>query len=95
MFDLALFLDLALFSYRNVLILRIVISLLQAFAGFQPPPGLRPAMSFLYDVTEPFLRLFRGLLPAVGAGGMGLDLSPILAFIVIEIARGIVRALLF
>ena len=32
---------------------------------------------FLYDVCEPYLRLFRRLLPSTGA----LDLSPILAFI--------------
>ena len=32
---------------------------------------------FLYDVCEPYLRLFRRLLPATGA----IDFSPILAFI--------------
>jgi YggT family protein len=32
---------------------------------------------FLYDVCEPYLRLFRRLLPSTGA----LDLSPILAFL--------------
>jgi YggT family protein len=32
---------------------------------------------FLYDVCEPYLRLFRRLLPSTG----GLDLSPILAFL--------------
>jgi uncharacterized protein YggT (Ycf19 family) len=32
---------------------------------------------FLYDVCEPYLRLFRRLLPATG----GLDFSPIVAFI--------------
>ena len=32
---------------------------------------------FLYDVSEPYLRIFRRLLPAAGP----LDLSPIVAFI--------------
>jgi uncharacterized protein YggT (Ycf19 family) len=32
---------------------------------------------FLYDVCEPYLRLFRRLLPSTGA----FDLSPILAFV--------------
>ena len=32
---------------------------------------------FLYDVCEPYLRLFRRLLPSTGA----IELSPILAFI--------------
>src|SRR5215472_12462848 len=41
---------------------------------------------FLYDVCEPYLRLFRRLLPSTG----GLDLSPILAFL----ALGVIDRLL-
>ena len=41
---------------------------------------------FLYDVCEPYLRLFRRLLPATGA----IDFSPILAFI----ALGVIDRLL-
>jgi YggT family protein len=36
---------------------------------------------FLYDVCEPYLRLFRRLLPSTG----GLDLSPILAFLALGV----------
>jgi YggT family protein len=36
---------------------------------------------FLYDVSEPYLRLFRRLLPSMGP----LDLSPIIAIIVLII----------
>ena len=36
---------------------------------------------FLYDVCEPYLRLFRRLLPSTGA----LDLSPILAFLALGV----------
>ena len=41
---------------------------------------------FLYDVCEPYLRLFRRLLPSTGA----LDLSPVLAFV----ALGVIDRLL-
>ena len=41
---------------------------------------------FLYDVCEPYLRLFRRLLPATGP----IDLSPILAFL----ALGVIDRLL-
>jgi YggT family protein len=34
---------------------------------------------FLYDVVEPYLRLFRRFLPQLG--GFGLDLSPILGIV--------------
>jgi YggT family protein len=40
-------------------------------------PTLNRIQRFLYDVCEPYLRLFRRLLPATGA----IDFSPILAFI--------------
>jgi uncharacterized protein YggT (Ycf19 family) len=36
---------------------------------------------FLYDVCEPYLRLFRRLLPATG----GIDLSPILALLALGV----------
>jgi YggT family protein len=41
---------------------------------------------FLYDVCEPYLRLFRRLLPSTGA----LDLSPILAFVALAVINRLV-----
>ncbi|MFL5942747.1 MAG: YggT family protein [Gaiellaceae bacterium] len=41
---------------------------------------------FLYDVCEPYLRLFRRLLPSTGA----LDLSPILAFLALGVVDRLV-----
>ena len=46
-------------------------------------------MNFVYDLCEPFLRVFRGLIPSVGMGGMGLDLSPILAFLGLFILKAV------
>ena len=40
-------------------------------------PTLNRIQRFLYDVCEPYLRLFRRLLPSTGA----IDLSPMLALI--------------
>jgi YggT family protein len=78
-------------AYRYVLFLRIILS----WFPIQPPPALRPAFNFLYDLTEPFLRIFRKLLPPVVVGGMGLDLSPLLGFVVLVIVQQIAaRALL-
>lgn len=77
-------------AYYNVLFLYIIITLLQSFMGVRIPDWVRPAVNFVYDVCEPFLRIFRGLLPNVGM----LDLSPILAFFAILILQGIARAAL-
>jgi YggT family protein len=46
---------------------------------------------FLYDVVNPYLRLFRRLIPQVNLGGLGLDLSPIIAIIVLSIAHQLVQ----
>ncbi len=45
---------------------------------------------FLYDVCEPYLRLFRRILPPFGP----LDLSPMVAILALVIARTVVDSLL-
>lgn len=85
----------AVSAYRGVLFAYIILNLLQSFGGFSLPEALRPASRFVYDVCEPFLRVFRGLLPAVRMGGMGLDLSPIIAFLVLYIVERVLIQVLF
>ncbi|MEM8659866.1 MAG: YggT family protein [Pseudomonadota bacterium] len=47
-------------------------------------PGSRhPAVYLLYQITEPVMAPFRNMLPSMG----GLDLSPILVFILINVIR--------
>jgi YggT family protein len=50
---------------------------------------LNSAMSFIYDVTEPFLAPFRRIIPM--SSGMPIDFSPILAFFVL----GLIQSLVF
>ena len=53
-------------------------------------PTLNRIQRFLYDVSEPYLRLFRRLLPSMGP----LDLSPWVATIVLWIlAEALIRIL--
>jgi uncharacterized protein YggT (Ycf19 family) len=44
-------------------------------------PTLNRIQRFLYDVCEPYLRIFRRLIPSAG----GIDFSPILAFIALSV----------
>ncbi len=56
----------------------------------QLPYSLRPIQTFLYDVCEPYLRLWRRLLPMRGP----LDVSPMLALIgLIALEQILVRVL--
>jgi YggT family protein len=55
------------------------------------PYSLNAVQRFLYDVCEPYLRLWRRLLPfSVGP----LDLSPIIGLVVLGVAAQLVIALL-
>ena len=51
------------------------------------PGSHHPAIYLLYQLTEPVMAPFRKLLPALG----GLDLSPILVFIVINVVQIFLR----
>jgi YggT family protein len=53
-------------------------------------PSLERIQRFLYDVCEPYLRVFRRMLPSMGA----LDFSPILAFIALGVIDRLVIWLL-
>jgi YggT family protein len=47
---------------------------------------------FLYDIVDPYLRLFRRIVPQLSLGGLGLDLSPIFAIIVLTVVHQLVQA---
>jgi YggT family protein len=53
-------------------------------------PLLSAVIKFIQDVTDPYLNLFRRILPPVGGGGFALDLSPIIATFVLFIAKAII-----
>ena len=53
-------------------------------------PWLNRIQRFLYDVCEPYLRLFRRILPSMGP----LDLSPLIATIVLWLFAGVLMRVL-
>lgn len=56
--------------------------------------ALRTVLEFVRETTDPYLNIFRRMLPPVGAGGMQLDLSPMIGVILLLIAQGIVPGLI-
>jgi YggT family protein len=69
--------------YWVILFARILLSWFPA-----PMSGIgRTLWDLVHDLTEPVLRLVRGLLPPVRMGTMGLDLSPIIVFIALFAVR--------
>lgn len=81
----------ALFTVYIVLIfLRILLSWVPRMPDNR---GLRAVVQFIYDTTDPYLNIFRRILPPVGAGGMALDLSPMVGVILLLIMQGVVVGL--
>ena len=57
-------------------------------------PYLRAVVDFIHQVTDPYLNLFRRVLPPVGGRGFALDLSPILAVVLLLIVQAVVVGLI-
>jgi YggT family protein len=78
----------ALFVYELILLTRVITSWATAF-GWRPPISgpARKALDLLDDVTEPVLRPLRRLIPPVRAGGVGLDLSILIAFVILAVLQ--------
>ena len=55
-----------------------------------PGSGLASVFSVLYTVTEPVLGPVRRVVPPLGMGGMGFDLSPIIVLFGIRILQSAV-----
>ncbi len=85
--QIADFLSTLIYVYTLLIILHIVVQLLLS-AGLRPPYSRTTdaILGFLRDVCEPFLRLFRRVLPQFG----GFDFSPILAILTLSIINSIV-----
>jgi YggT family protein len=55
---------------------------------------LRAVLDFVAETTNPYLNLFRRVLPAIGGSGFALDLSPIVGLLVLFVLRSIVVGLI-
>jgi uncharacterized protein YggT (Ycf19 family) len=85
--DIADFLQALLTVYTLLIFAYIVSSLIFAFGGRVPyNRGVDAVLTFLRQVCEPYLRIFRRFIPAIGP----FDLSPIVAIFVLQIVGGIV-----
>jgi YggT family protein len=72
-----------------VYILLIFIYVLSSWVRLPYSPWLRRIQDFLRDVCEPYLRLFRRVLPSFGP----LDLSPVVAVIALIVLMRVVDAI--
>jgi YggT family protein len=89
--DIATYVDTLFTVYIALIIVRIVLSWLPRMP-YQPV--LRAVVGFVEDVTDPYLNLFRRIIPPVRLGPAALDLSPILGIFLLIIVQGFVVPLI-
>lgn len=77
-----IFLILRIFEF--ILLARVLLS------WFPNVDRTNPIIRFLYDITEPILRPIRDMLPPNGM----FDLSPLIAFLIIQVLAAILPAVL-
>ena len=85
--DIADFLSALLEVYVILILVYIVVNM---FLAFGARPGyyrwLDAVLTFLRDVSEPYLRIFRRFIPPLGP----IDISPIVALLALQIVGGFV-----
>ena len=78
------FIDVFIGVYILVILLWVLLS------WFRLPYSLNPVQRFLHDVVDPYLRIWRRIIPMVGP----LDLSPVAAIFGLVVLRELLDALL-
>ena len=81
----------ALFTVYLILIFAyIILSWIQQFRPIPYNVPLRAVIGFITSSVEPYLNIFRRVIPPIGGGGFAIDISPIIAIILLLIAQSIV-----
>ena len=68
-------------AYIVVIFVRVILS----WFPISPGSAMASIYSIVYSLTEPVLGPIRRLMPGIGVGGMGLDLSPIIVILLVQL----------
>ncbi len=89
--DIANYVSALIFVYIVLIFIHILLSMLFSFGMRMPYARWTDAvLSFLRDVCDPYLRVFRRFIPQLGA----FDLSPMVAIIVLYVIRLVIVSLI-
>jgi len=83
--DIATYLDALILVYLILIFVNVLLSWVQQFRPLPYNLALRAVIGFVEDTTNPYLNLFRSFIPRIGP----IDISPIVAILVLSIVGGI------
>ena len=89
--DVARYVDTLILVYIVLIFIRIVMTWIPRIPY---NPVLNAVLTFVRDVTDPYLNIFRRVLPPVRLGPAALDLSPMVGIFVLLIAQWLVVGLI-
>ena len=80
--------------YTLVLIVRIIIEMIQSFSRqFNPPRWFMVIAEPLFVITDPPVKALRRIVPPMQMGGVALDLSVLVLFIILQLLQLVVSGL--
>ncbi len=83
-----------LWTFQILLIVRIVVIYIMMFArSWRPGRGLAVIFEIVFSISDPPLKALRRVIPPLRVGGISLDLSFLVLFIVVQILIVVVRGL--
>jgi len=86
--DIATYVDALVLVYTILIFVNILLSWIQQFRRLPYNLTLRSVIGFVEDTTNPYLAVFRSFVPRIGP----LDISPILAILVLNILGGLLAS---
>ena len=92
MTQLGIILILLVRIYTWVLIARIIIEMIQSFSRqFNPPRWFMVVAEPLFVITDPPVKALRSLIPPLQMGGVALDVSVLVLFVLLSILTRILQ----
>ena len=88
--DIADYVEALVLVYFILILINIVLSWIQQFRPLPYNVALRRVIAFVEESTDPYLNLFRRFIPTIGP----IDISPIVATIVLFVVGDLVAALI-
>jgi YggT family protein len=85
--DIADYVSALFLVYMILIFARILMSW---FPRIPRSAALRPLLDFITQTTDPYLNLFRRVIPPIGTRGVAIDVSPIVAIFVLLIAQAVI-----
>ena len=89
--DVARYVNTLITGYIVLIVIRIIMTWIPRMPY---NPVLNAVLTFVRDVTDPYLNLFRRVLPPVRLGPAALDLSPMIGIFVLILAQALIIGLI-